>query len=145
MPVLEVRLLADKSTGTRVTMYDQFTGEKKLVNPETPGSEHEPWPLAGVQLVSDAHQEVSVPMGWVRRGVQSGWLEVRGENVVHKPGGPEGDPWAVTHTFFEADQIVLKTVDGDVVYDVIANPGKDDSTGEVLWKYDLALAEDNRG
>lgn len=145
MPVLEVRLLADKSSGTRVPMFDPVTGEKKLVNPETPGTEHESWPLAGMRLTSDAHPETSAGMSWVRQGVAQGWIEVQGENVVHAPGGPEGDPWRVTHTFFEADRIVLKTVDGDVVYDVVSNPGKDADTGEVSWKYDLELAEDNRG
>jgi hypothetical protein len=142
MPVLEVRLLADKSTGTRVPMYDQVTGEKKLVNPETPGNDHEPWPLKGMEL-KEALENPVVPMSWVRRGVREGWIEVLGEDVVHAPGGPENDPWAVTHTFYQGDTVVLHTTTGDVVYDVLRSPGKVD--GEVLWTYELELAEDNRG
>jgi hypothetical protein len=144
MPVLEVRLLADKSSGTRVTMFDPVTGEKKLVNPETPGNDHEAWPLAGMEL-KEAVEHPVVPMSWVRRGVREGWIEVEGEVIVHAPGGPENDPWATTHTFYQADQIVLKTTTGKVLYDVLRSPGKDSHTGEVFWAYELELVEDNRG
>ena len=46
------------------------------------------------------------------------------ERIVRCPGGPPSEPWKVTHTFFQCDRIIVKTVDGDVPYRVVQQPGK---------------------
>lgn len=142
--MLVIRKLADKSTGTRVQMYDPITGEKRLVNPETPGTTHEPWPLAGIQIEGEIPSNPCPAMDWVARAVAEGWIELENEGVEHAPGGPENNQWAVTHTFVTADAITIKTVDGDVRYRVVQNPGKYDDENEpsgkrVDWSYHLEL------
>lgn len=141
MGMLSVRKLADKSEGTRIRMYDEMTGDAKLVNPDTPGTDHEPWPLAGVQVEGECPDACRVPMSFVQKGKQEGWIELEGETVQFRPGGPADDPWRVTHTFLQAEKVVLKTVDGDVRFHVTANPDKHGQAGdpdaEVRWFFDL--------
>lgn len=121
--VLVIRKLADKSSGERVVKYDPDTGVKKLINPATPGDAHEPWPLAGVQIV-DAPDRCSVPTGWVNKGMAEGWLELEGPKVVSRPAGPAHDPHSGTHQFIHAEALVIHTVDGDVRYRVVHQPDK---------------------
>lgn len=144
MAILQLRKLADKSAGVRVTRFDPLTGEKKLVNPETPGDAHEPWPLAGIEFVGEPPAETAISTDMITTGRGEGWLSLVGEDVVHRPGGPGHSPWAVTHTFVTAEQIVFKTVHGDVTYNVTRNPGKyeDENGAEVVWFYSLELASD---
>lgn len=141
---MRVRKLADKSEGTRVSLRNEV-GEPILVNPETPGTAHEPWPLAGIEIV-DGPKKDSFPTSWVALGVSEGWIKLEGEEVVHRPGGPPENPWAVTHTFVQADAIILDTVDGEVRYEVTGQPDKypdekDDSGngfgGYVNWFYEV--------
>lgn len=144
MAILQIRKLADKTEGTRVVRFDPATGEKKLVNPETPGDAHEAWPLAGIEFIGEVPTETALSTDMVTTGRGEGWLELVGEDVVHKPGGPSHSPWAVTHTFVTAEQIVFKTVHGDVTYNVTKNPGKyeNERGAEVIWFYQLELASD---
>lgn len=157
---LGIRKLADRSSGVRATRFDAETGEKYLYDPSTPGFDPEPWPLAGVQVVNAATGEISdppkvtrVPHTFVQTGRSEGWLTLVGERVVHRTGGPDGDPWRVTHTFVQADQVVIHTIDGDVVYDVVESPDKWPETkdgaagygGEVRWYFDLKLAKGKAG
>lgn len=122
---LQIRKLADRSSGDRVARYDPVTGAKKLVNPDTPGDDHEPWPLLGIQLLDDPPlRSCRVSTGMVAQGQHEGWIEVEGGEMVHRPGGPASDPWRLTHSFRQADAIVFKTVDGDVRYEVVRNPDK---------------------
>ncbi len=121
--LLTVRKLADKSEGERVVKYDPDTGVKRLVNPATPGDHHEPWPLAGVEVL-DAPEVCSVPTGWVNRAVAEGWATLEGPRLATRPGGPAGDPLAVTHQFIHADHLVIHSVDGDVRYRVVGQPDK---------------------
>lgn len=160
--MLTVRKLADTSTGTRVTRFDPVTGEKKLVNPATPGDDHEPWPLAGIRIEGDAPRTTRVPTSWVSNGIAERWIEgVNGRPVV-RPAGPTPDVWnssqtGAPHLFMHYDALVLKTVDGDVRYRVVHQPDKytdgDDpaepATAEayaqgrtrVDWFYDLELED----
>lgn len=121
---LTIRKLADKTTGERVTRYDQETGAKKLVNPATDGDDHEPWPLAGVEAVGEVPAEVDFPTHFVARGKAEGWITLEGEEVVHRPGGPPDNVWAVTHTMVQAQEIVLHLASGDVRYKVVHQPDK---------------------
>jgi len=122
---LAVRKLADRSIGERVVRYDPVTGEKKLVNPATPGDQHEPWPLLGVRIEGELPDETRVSTRWVAGGVAEGWLELVNEQVVHRPSGPPDDLWRTPpHTFRQADAIIIKTVDGPVTYRVIHQPDK---------------------
>jgi hypothetical protein len=152
--VLTVRKLADTSAGTRVNRYDQITGEKVLVNPDTGAVE--PWPLAGVEIVGEVPEQTSVPTGWVAKAKAEGWVTVEGETVVHRPGGSPDNLWGTTHTFLHADSITIHTVDGDVKYNVVHQPDKyvedgsddDEVTDEIYqagetrvdWFYGLELA-----
>lgn len=128
--VLTVRKLADKTSGERVTRYDPDTGEKKLVNPATPGDDHEPWPLAGVQIIGTPPTVTTASTGWVDNAAREGWVTIEGQRAVVRPGGPPEDPYRVDpakgipHVFRHADALVLHTVDGDVRYRVVAQPDK---------------------
>lgn len=157
---LTIRKLADTSTGRRVVRYDPETGAKKLVNPDTPGDEHEPWPLLGLRIEGDAPTRTRVSTRLVTRGIAESWLEgVNGQPVV-RPAGPRQDVWNSTqtqtpHVFTHYDEIIFRTVDGDVRYRVTHQPDKyladgaddDPVTPEdyaagrtrVDWFYDLEL------
>lgn len=158
---LTIRKLADKSEGERVVGYvarnfevdadgvaffrpDDL--ERILYNPATPGIEHEPWPSAGVR-VEDSPRYARIPTSSVLNWKAEGWLELEGETMVHRSGGPVENPWLVTHSFVHATAIVLNTVDGPVRYRVVENPDKwpaekDGDTGfggDVRWFYDCEL------
>jgi hypothetical protein len=126
--LLKIRKLADKSTGERIVKFDPNTGEKKLVNPATPGEEHEPWPLAGVRFEGDAPQSTVVPVKYVDQAVREGWMQRVNERAVVRPAGRAMDEWSGVqgspHTFIQCDEIVIKTVDGDFRYRVVVQPDK---------------------
>lgn len=123
--VLHVRKLADRSEGERVVRFDPVTGERKLVNPDTPGDDHEPWPLAGVEIVGEVPERTTVSTRWLDTAVDEGWARREGERLVRRPAGPPTRRWAVDpHTFVHADEVVLSTVDGEVRYRVTHQPDK---------------------
>lgn len=113
---------ADKSEGRREIRYTP-DGIRTMVNPDTEGDEHEPWPLAGVTL-DEALPTAEVSTGFVAKAIAEGWAELEGEDVVHRPGGPLNNRWAVTHTMVQADAIVFHLMDGDVRYRVVHQPDK---------------------
>lgn len=124
-PGLRLRKLADRSEGSRITRYDPQTGAKKLVNPDTPGEDHEPWPLAGVQILDDPlPRTCRLSTGLVAQAAHEGWMTIEGGEMVHRPGGPPEDPWRVTHSLRHADELIIHTVDGDVRYTVTRQPDK---------------------
>jgi hypothetical protein len=153
---LRVTIVADRSQGERVRRFHPETGEPHLVNPET--GQPEPWPLQGLEIDGELPHECAVPTRWVTRGKVEGWLEVEGERVAHRPGGPPEEPWRVTHTFPQADAIILKCVTGDVRYKVVGQPDKYEHDGAdaepvetsgdpdhaVYWSYHLKLDHDGR-
>lgn len=118
---LVLRKLADRSEGTRIPAVDTTTGEKALYNPET--ERFEPWPYAGHSVI-DAPPVARIPMSTVADGLREGWIAVEGESVVHRPGGPPGDEWRVTHTFRHLTTIIIKAVEGDYRYRVTHQPDK---------------------
>lgn len=120
--MLRIHKLADKTTGVRVPQVHPMTGETALINPETGAAE--PWPLAGVRIVGDPAPAGKLPARWVNRGVAEGWLSLVNPRPVHRPGGPDGNRWATTHTFIHADAVVVHTTDGDVTYRVTHQPDK---------------------
>jgi hypothetical protein len=130
---LEIRILADETDGSRVERAHPITGEKLLVRPETledPGfdyakMQHDPWPPLGeIEFLKDPPRYTRISTRLVSRGVSEGWASLVDEEVVHRPGGPPGDLWAVTHTFRQASEVVLHAHDSDVRYRVIHNPDK---------------------
>ena len=161
--ILTVRKLADRSDGTREVRYDPLTGQKKLVNPATPGEDHEPWPLAGVTIEGDPPLRTSAGTRWVDNAIRERWMRRIGETPVVRPGGPPDAPWATSHTFIHADKLVIEDAErGDVVYYVTRNPDKYFTSGdnvgepvaeygytadgelaasEVSWHYELRLEE----
>lgn len=141
MPILVVRKRADKEGSMRVPMT--VNGEQRLVNPKTSGVDHEPWPLKGYEI-EEAHQDVTVGMDWLRQQMVEGWVTGEGEEVTFEPGGPEENPWAITHTFTCWDTVTFHCLDGDVTYVVTRNAGRTDEGG-IEWSVDLSLEEDSRG
>lgn len=120
---LEIRKLADYSDGERVERFHPESGAKFLADPDT--LEPRPWPLAGVALINETlprHTRMSTNV--VKRGQAEGWLELRGMTLAHRPGGPPEDPWRITHTFVQAEEIVINTITGPVVYRVTRQPDK---------------------
>jgi hypothetical protein len=118
---LEIRKIADKSDGERVVRFHPESGNRYLADPET--LQPKPWPLAGIEL-RNLPKQTQISQSFAQSGIAEGWLELRDLQLVHRPGGPPEDPWRVTHTFFHADAVVFKTVNGDVVYKVQRQPDK---------------------
>ncbi len=153
MEGLKIRKLADKSEGERITVpvletvelrngesIQIPTGQVKLVNPDTPGVDHEPWPFAGVKL-EQAPDECGIPSTVVERGIHEGWITGTGEKMVRRPAGPADNPTRAWHYFVHYTELVFHTVDGDVVYSVTHQPDKyadfgddDEQVTEALYR-----------
>jgi hypothetical protein len=126
---LSIRKVADKSVGSRVRRYDPVTGQPKLVNPDTPGEEHEPWPLAGVEFVGDPPEQTTVATRYVDNAIAQGWATRVNERPVVRPAGPTMGDWNSSHSgsphvFLHADEVVFHTTSGDVRYKVTHQPDK---------------------
>lgn len=138
------RKLADKSTGERVVRFDPVTGEKKLVNPATPGDTHEPWPLLGVVFEGDPPTEATIPTGMVVTGVSEGWIERVNPTHVMRPAGPTQDVMESGHSgnphfFTHCDEMIFKMHDGDYRYRVVHQPDKYAVTGKNLVNEEKGL------
>lgn len=145
---LVIRKLADYSEGehTRVKRWNTHTGEAYLADPQT--GEYKPWPLAGVLLI-EVPQSLIIPTSTVNAGRAEGWIELENAKVVHRSGGSEANPWAVTHTFEQGDALTFHTIEGDVRYKIVHQPDKyldDGQPGEarVDWFYLGELDYDRR-
>lgn len=145
---LVIRRVPDKSDGERVVRFDPETGARKLVNPATPGDDHEPWPLAGVIFEQDPPDKMNLPAKTVARGVAEGWIERVNSRPVLRPAGPnmetyESSQTGTPHTFFHCDEIVLKPMDGQAVrYRVVHQPDKYAVVGRELVSEDKGLVRD---
>jgi hypothetical protein len=155
-----VRKLADKSSGKRVKKFDPETGESYLADPETwvkdDPSTHvaTPWPSLGYVIEGELPKRTALNTGFVNRAVAEGWAELENRRVEHRPGGPEDDPWKVTHTFVQGDSITFHFADGDVKYNITKNPDKypehknefdEGFGGEVYHAYECELVEVDNG
>lgn len=159
---LEIRKLADTS-GTRIVRYDSDTGEKRLVNPDTPGDVHEPWPLAGIEFIGDPPVRTSAAQDWILEGQREGWITLENPRGVARHAGPADLPWARMHNFVHADTVTFETVTGPVKYVVTRQPDKyaledgaldrdkkvtdeiyEAGETEVSWVFQLDLIEDGR-
>lgn len=138
MPGLRIHKVADKSVGRRVVMVDE-EGERKLVNPDTPGEEHEPWPLVGVRLLPGP-EACGISTTVVEQGITEGWLTAEAARTVARPGGPPGDAWRPdkVHLFRHADALVFHTLDGDVRFLVTHQPDKYADHGEATFPDQVA-------
>jgi hypothetical protein len=119
---LTIRKRADKSEGRREMVV--VDGRRRLVNPDTPGDDHEPWPLAGVAVVGDLPDEVGLSTQFVAQGIAEGWISGEEIDVVHRPGGPADNQWAVTHTFVHYNKLTFDFEAGAAVYKVTHQPDK---------------------
>lgn len=146
--ILELRRLADKTSGRREIRFDTGTGERKLVNPDTPGDNHEPWPTLGITIINpDGPPELTtISTDYVTQLVAEGLVDRKGERAVTRPAGPHAAPWSVTpHTFIHADYVVFKDHErGDVIYKVIRQPDKffEEGSDTVVANYDDLVPED---
>ena len=116
------RKLADKSAGPR---YDERTGQLK------------PWPLLGLMFIRDSISKTPIePPGKlgisvreVARFIAEGLMNLVNERVVTAPAGPPRDPNKRVHTFRQADELHVHTLDAQgqkvtVRYKIVSNPGK---------------------
>lgn len=147
--ILELRRLADKSEGQRVVRFDEETGERKLVNPATPGNDHEPWPTAGITIINPdgPPQLTTISTDYVNQLVADGLVERKGEHAVTRPAGPYHAPWSVPpHTFIQCDYITFRdSYRGDVIYKVVQQPDKylyHPARDNVVENYDNLTEED---
>lgn len=109
---LRIRKLADRSGGEQAKLAD------------LPGSPPGTWPLAGIVIDGDPPEVAVIPMAWVRRGHEAGWLELENARVVQRPAGPADDPTRDLHTFTHADTIIIHADGGDIRYRVTHQPDK---------------------
>lgn len=123
MGILTIHKLADKSAGERGVLAS---------------GEPAPWPLAGVKI--DDQNETTISTRKVAEGVAEGWITLEDVEIVHRPGGPAGYPWGLTHTFQQAGTVVFHTVDGDVRYRVVHQPDKYHVDGDDTPVDDAAYA-----
>lgn len=137
MEGLRIRKHPDTRGQERVVRFDPVTGEKKLVNPATPGEDHEPWPLLGITLEA-APELTTAPTQLVAQGTAEGWLTAEGQRPVVRPAGPTQDILASSHTgqphiFIHVDRLIFHTLDGDVAYRVVHQPDKYADHGEATY------------
>jgi hypothetical protein len=149
--ILSVRKLANKEGQERVKKFDPETGEPKLVNPATPGEDHEPWPLLGVTIEGEPPQRTTAGMSWANVAQAEGWLKRVNESAVVRPGGTAEQPYSTVHTFIHAEMLVINDEElGPVAYRVTRQPDKYDAGGnpvkewteretDVRWFYELEL------
>lgn len=145
---LMIHKLADKTTGRREVRHVETPDgvQRRLVNPDTPGDEHEPWPLAGVEVVGDPPDECGMSTHLVASGIAEGWITGEDEEVVHRPGGPPNNKWAVTHTFVQYKTLTFHFGSGDVTYKVTHQPDKyvAEGTDKTKVTEDIYAAGDTR-
>lgn len=141
---LRVRKLAGEP-GSGVHHTDHITGEPSLR------------PLKGVVFTDTRGRttdrvppKISVPHDYVAR---EPWIEFVNPRGVVKPAGPATNPFAKTHQFIHADEIVLHMLDGDHRYKVTHQPDKYDAAGnptdvagdptaEVHWYFEADLIKE---
>lgn len=117
MEGLTLRKRADKSGGQASLWADE------------PGAPPGTWPSAGVVIVGDPPAETTLSTRLVAAGIAEGWVTAPGERVVHRPGGPPANRWAVTHTFVQYDELTVAGVRYRVAHqpDKYAADGDDDT------------------
>lgn len=146
--ILELRRLADKRGQRREVRFDPVTGDRKLVNPDTPGEDHEPWPTLGMTIVNaDGPPELTtISTDYANQLVADGLLTRQSERAVTRPAGPYSAPWSVPpHTFIHADALVFNDHErGPVYYKVIRQPDKffEEGSDTVVENYDNLHEED---
>jgi hypothetical protein len=150
--MLQIIKHADTSSGRRVSKIVQVDEledgspvyEKRLVNPDTPGDDHEPWPLDRVELVGDAPKDHNFADSFVARASQDGYLEFTKPRVV----STEVDGKAYERNpVVTGDEIVLHLASGDLRYKVVEHPGRyreDDGTHRVTHEYVTRLVRSGK-
>lgn len=152
-----IRKLANTSSGSREKRYDPVTGEAYLVDPDSWELNDRstwvpsPWPSLGVVAEGELPKKTVLNTGFVQKALAENFAEMENRSIVHRPGGPEEDPWRVTHSFVQADSITFHFSDQDVKYKVLENPDKypakknefdEGFGGDVRWHYVVELVEE---
>ena len=162
--VLTIRKYADK-TGRRVTRYFEVHDEdgvvvgvdKRLVNPDTPGDEHEAWPLDGISFCEPSGDTceppalTSISTHKAAEGLAEGWLTATGATPVVRPAGPTMDDWNSTtgdkagspHVFVHYDTLTFHTREGDFTYKVTHQPDKYADHTEATYDADIGETDDD--
>ena len=108
------------------------------MNPNSPGTHHEPWPFAGIHL-EQAPDETALSVSYVDAAVQEGWMERVGERLVRRPAGPPDRPTRAFHTLVQCDALIIHTDEGDVKYWVTHQPDKYADDGEDSYDDDTLV------
>jgi hypothetical protein len=160
--VLTIRKHADKTTQTRHTRFYEVTDEngkvigveKRLVNPDTAGDEHEAWPLVGVSFANpddgsraDPPKLTTINTQKITEGISEGWVTAEGANPVVRPAGPTMDTWHSTqtgqpHIFMHYDRLTFHTLDGDFTYKVTHQPDKYADHAEATYEIKAFKSDD---
>jgi hypothetical protein len=85
--------------GFRFRKRADKSGGQAALYADLPGAPAGTWPSAGMEIVGDPPAKVRIPTSTVSKGLNEGWITGTLDKVVHRPGGPQSDLWAVTHTF----------------------------------------------
>lgn len=156
--MLEIRKVADRSKGERQTvlvyspndddaledgtlLIDLARVEQRLVNPDTPGFDHEPWPLKHAELVGDAPAEHGFADTAVARYMQDGFLTFKNMRAVFVEAG--GKPYS-RNPVLTGDEIVLDLKGKKLRYKVLEHPGRyedDDGTVRETHEYTTKLVK----
>lgn len=126
MNVMEIRIRADKS------------GEEPPRDEQ--GHLTKPWPIASVDVVGDVATDHEFSVPYVTEAVERGWMELVGDRpfvykTPNKVSGPGGTSAAKTEVVMHADELILHLASGDMVYEVVQNPGPyDPETGEPCYE-----------
>lgn len=92
---------------------------------------------SGTRGQTDPPKQVRLPASFIANCRREGWVEVEGAKTVYVPASPETAPDPLPpHTFVQLDSVTFKTVDGEVRYRVVHNPGKYDSKGKPTETFD---------
>ncbi len=155
MSLLMIKLIPDRTGQERVVKFDPDTGERRLVNPATPGDEHEAWPLLGAVFCDDTGEQIEAPETLLvqqKYARDASFIELVTATSKSVPAGTAADPYSKEpHVFVQCKELVFHMLDGDHRYRVLKNPGKYDSatnievdsaadpTTYVTWDYELKL------
>lgn len=125
-PGISVRIRADDSPGATVHT-DWDTGQPSLRG------------FGGVEFIDpvtkqpvDAPAAMTIPHDYAEK---HHWIELVNPTATVAPAGNAEQPYAKTHTFPNAEALLLHMADGDYRYRVVHQPGKyDDETGDIALR-----------
>ena len=102
---------------------------RKLANKTGDRLPNGSWPLAGIKVLPETPDKFNVSTRYVDAAEAEGWMKRVNPRGVVRPAGPRQDVLSSSysgqpHTFIHCDEIIFKTVDGDIRFLVVHQPDK---------------------